>query len=85
MVVIEKLLYTIENHNGNYKLTKAESVELASVVDKAKSTDSKQILADWMREQLGEPINKIIHYDEVGLGHDIYLSQTLYKLPECLK
>jgi hypothetical protein len=94
--VIERLLYAIENHNGNYKLTKAESVELASVVDKAKSTDSKQILADWMREQLGEPscwMWEFKHDDGASFStkepalsiRDGVDYQPLYKLPECLK
>lgn len=48
-------------------------------------TDSKQILADWMREQLGEPVNKVIHYDEAGCEHVIHLAKPLYKLPECLR
>jgi len=33
---------------------------------------------------LGEPITKVIHYDEVGMPHTIYLNKPLYS-PKGLK
>lgn len=47
-------------------------------------TDSRQILADWMREQLGEPTTMVTRYDGIG-WQEVYLDQPLYKLPDILK
>jgi len=63
---------------GNWKV-KCAAVQLLLLT----KTDSKQILADWMREQLGEPrtyLYKHYYYDGSFVE-----SEPLFKLPECLK
>ena len=51
-------------------------------------TDSKQILADWMREQLGEPV-RFIHDSGLITGDDNDYRAgnrtALVRLPECLR
>lgn len=55
----------------------------------ATPTDSKQILADWMREQLGEPAAVVV--DDFGGWTKVHMYEAmcdgtkLFKLPDCLK
>jgi len=52
-------------------------------------TDSKQVLADWMREQLGEPIATVVEKNSSmfsdKLDEDLMVGMQLFKKPECLK
>ena len=58
------------------------------------TTDSKQILADWMREQLGEPAAWVeegifmanpFSRKRIKLENPKGVQTPLFKLPECLK
>ena len=74
--VLDKVLCTHYYHTDDGAVSTYEAIKVLDI-----PTDSKQILADWMREQMGEPINMVIHYDEAGLEHRIHLTQPLFKLP----
>lgn len=54
--VIEKLIPALRFDSLNMSL--AEWRDVCKVAEVAR-TDSEQVLADWMREQLGEPINMV--------------------------
>jgi len=74
------------------------SIDVSDAIDEllAIPTDSKQILVDWMREQLGEPVAYHFRDDPAcftmpgsGYSHKYPTEAldivSLYKLPECLK
>lgn len=97
--VIEKLrdalLYSYENQSPLDECNRLIYIERALTIP----TDSKQILKDWMREQLGEPISYLARPDTeddypldylvlAADPHPFIVQLTdafpVYKLPECL-
>lgn len=96
--VIEKLSGSIRF--DSYNMSLAEWKSICEVVNSAK-TDSKQILKDWMREQLGEPVASLYQHEDTGrvgfvdqyqldngfekLNPRLMVIAPLFKLPECLK
>jgi hypothetical protein len=64
-----------------YDYQKANDIEIAFWLEEALAIQpDDSALKAW----LGEPITKVIHYDEVGMPHTIYLNKPLYS-PKGLK
>lgn len=86
--VIEKLIPALRFDSLNMSL--AEWRDVCKVAEVAR-TDSKQILADYLREQIGEPVGYFyhdLHGDGLRESLDPVIRSShipLYKLPKCLK
>lgn len=92
--VIEKLQNALKTATSICWSNFSESQEVILEEALATPTDSKQILADWMREQLGDP-KAWLYQDNSGATFSLLVDSPdelsswkrfpLYKPPECLK
>ena len=78
--MIASLNEAIDGMGGSYALW---SVRVKAVL--ALKHDSKQILAEWLDKQLGEPVTTIMLLDDAGSQINMTLQTPLFKKPGVLK